>query len=301
MKERPSIRQLEYLVALADTLNFRRAAERSFVSQPALSAQIQKLEELLSVQLFERDSKRVLSTPVGLAVTEHARAVLARCDDLIARAESFEDPLAGSIRLGVIPTLAPYVLPRVLPRVRAKHPGLAVWIREDRTDALLDALHQGTLDVLLIALDPDLGDAETLLLFEEAFVALVPPGHRFEELGSIDEGELAGEQVLLLEDGHCMRSTTLAVCQATHANEVADFRASSLTTLVQMVANGIGITLLPESAVSVEVREGEAVVVPFRERAPVRRIGLAWRPGSARAEGYRALGEMLEDVGDSMV
>ncbi|MEO0478371.1 MAG: LysR substrate-binding domain-containing protein [Planctomycetota bacterium] len=297
MRERPSIRQLEYLVALADTLNFRRAAERCFVSQPALSAQIQKLEEMLGASLFERDSKKVLPTPVGLSVADHARRVLREADGLLDVAESFEDPLAGSIRLGVIPTLAPYVLPKVLPQIRRKHESLSVWIREDRTDELLAALQRGELDVLLLALDPDLGDVESLLLFDEAFVVATPQNHPFADRENVREEDLAGEQVLLLEDGHCMRATTLSVCHDAGACEVADFRASSLTTLVQMVGNGIGITLLPESAVEIESRRAEVVVVPFVDPPPTRRIGLAWRRGSSRGNGFRALGEMLEAGG----
>lgn len=293
-RDRPSIRQLEYLVALSETLNFRKAAERCYVSQPALSAQIKNLEDLLGVRLFERDARRVLPTPVGIEVAAHARAVLARCDELGEVAANFGDPLSGRLRLGVIPTVAPYVLPRVLPAVRTRFPKLELLIREEQTGALLEDLGAGRLDVLLLALDVDLGDLETQLLFEEAFVFAAPTSHRFARRKRITQDELDGERVLLLEDGHCLRESALEICRRGKAREVDDFRATSLGTLVQMVASGIGVTLLPEMAVPVEVRGGEIATVPFAPPAPTRQIGLAWRPTSARGAAFRVLGEEIE-------
>ncbi len=295
MHERPTIRQLEYLVALAETLNFRRAAENCFVSQPALSAQIQKLEQMLGVKLFERDPRRVLPTEIGTALAADARRVLEACDGLLERAQTSEDPLRGDLRLGAIPTVAPYVLPRVLPAVRQRYPDLRILLREDRTDSLLRALEHGDLDVLLLALEPDLGDVETLPLFDEAFVVAVPASHRLAGLDAVPESELASEQVLLLEDGHCLRESALEVCRRQGATELADFRATSLSTLVQMVAGGIGVTLLPAMAAPVEVRGDDLAVRPFAETPPVRRIGLAWRPSSLRKEGFRILGELIEE------
>ena len=295
-RERPSIRQLEYIVALADTLNFREAAARCFVSQPALSAQLQKLETLLGVRLFERDSRRVLPTAVGLAISARAKALLAQCDELVATASNFGDPLAGRLRLGVIPTLAPYVLPRVLPVVRERFPSLELLIREDRTASLRTELGAGRLDLLLLALEAELGDAETLLLFEEAFVVALPPGHRFARRKRLSQADLRGERVLLLEDGHCLRESALEICRRGRGSEVEDFRASSLGTLVQMVAGGLGITLLPELAVAVEVRAAAIETRPFVPPAPTRQIGLAWRPTSARKVGFRLLGEAIESA-----
>lgn len=296
MQERPSIRQLEYFVALSETLNFRKAAERCFVSQPALSAQIQKLEAILGVRLFERDARRVLPTAVGVEIAAKAREVLERCDQLGDVAQHFGDPLAGRLRLGVIPTVAPYVLPRVLPGVRARFPKLELLIREDRTSNLLAELSAGRLDVLLLALDVELGDVTTQLLFEEAFVFAAPSDHRLARRKRIAQDELEGERVLLLEEGHCLRDSALEVCRRGRAREVEEFRATSLGTLVQMVASGIGVTLLPEMAVSVEARAGEIAVVPFAPPPPVRQIGLAWRPTSGLGAGFRALGEYLETL-----
>lgn len=294
MPERPSIRQFEYLVALAETLNFRRAAERCYVSQPALSAQIQKLEDILGVKLFERDPRRVLVTPAGAEAAERARTVLAACDDFVRGVVHGGDPLSGRLRLGVIPTVAPYVLPRVLPAVRKRFPALELLIREDRTASLLGELEAGRLDLLLLALEAELGDAETMLLCEESFVLAMPKGHLLEKRQKVGQADLAGLAVLLLEDGHCLRSSTLEVCRAGGAHELVDFRATSLGTLVQMVASGIGVTLLPEMAVPVEVRSEEISVRPFATPAPLRRIGLAWRPQSPRKAAFRVLAEVLE-------
>ena len=294
MTERPSIRQLEYLVALAETLNFRRAAERCYVSQPALSAQIQKLEQQLGVKLFERDPRRVLPTAIGEELAADARAVLERCDVLVERAVSHVDPLRGDLHLGAIPTVAPYVLPRVLPAVRRAWPEMRVLLREDRTDALVASLERGDLDLLLLALEPVLGDAETLPLFDEAFVLALPKGHALAAKQSVTVEDLAGEEVLLLEDGHCLRDSTLELCRRSGAHEIADVRATSLGTLVQMVAGGIGVTLLPEMAVDVEVRGDDIELRPFAPPVPVRRVGLAWRRSSLRKDGYRRLGELIE-------
>jgi LysR family hydrogen peroxide-inducible transcriptional activator len=294
MSERPTIRQLEYLVALAETLNFRKAAERCYVSQPALSAQIKNLEELLGVRLFERDARRVLPTAVGIQVAAQAREVLGKCDELSAVAANFGDPLAGRLRLGVIPTVAPYVLPKVLPAVRRRFPKLELLIREDRTSALLEELGAGRIDLLLLALDVELGDVETQLLFEEAFVFAAPAGHRLGRRKRIGQEDLAGERVLLLEDGHCLRESALEICRRGKAREVDDFRATSLGTLVQMVASGVGVTLLPEMAVPIEVRAGEIATVPFAPPPPTRQVGLAWRPTSARGAAFRLLGEVIE-------
>ncbi|MGA0868850.1 MAG: LysR substrate-binding domain-containing protein, partial [Planctomycetota bacterium] len=208
----------------------------------------------------------------------------------------FGDPLAGRLRLGVIPTVAPYVLPRVLPGVRSRFPQLELLIREDRTSNLLQELAAGRLDVLLLALDVDLGDMTTQLLFEEAFVFAAPTSHRLARRKRIAQDELEGERVLLLEEGHCLRDSALEVCRRGRAREVEEFRATSLGTLVQMVASGIGVTLLPEMAVSVEARAGEIAVVPFAPPPPVRQIGLAWRPTSGLGAGFRALGEYLETL-----
>ena len=290
---RPSLRQLEYLVALADRLHFRAAAEASHVTQPALSAQIAQLEQDLGVQLFERDRRRVMPTAAGGAVVERARVILAQLDELVESTRTWRAPLAGRLRLGVIPTVGPYLLPKVLPDVRRKHPQLELLLREDRTPHLVEALAHGKLDLVLLALEADLGDARTLPLFRDEFVLLLPRGHRLAARKQVREADLADEQVLLLEDGHCLRDQALGLCQRAGAQELADLRASSMSTLVQMVASSFGVTLLPELAVPVEARGRELVTLPFTKPRPFRTIGLGWRPTSPRAAEFELLAQTL--------
>lgn len=199
---RPSLRQLEYLVAVADHLNFRRAAEATHVSQPALSTQIQRLEAILGIKLFERDRRTVVATQAGIAAAARARHVLQRVDELMEAASGFRRPLSGRLRLGVIPSIAPYLLPIALREVRARHPDLRLYLREDVTDRLLDQLHDGHLDVVLLALEAQLGDVHTHPLFDDPFVLAVPKEHPLARRVRVRESDLAGEGVLLLEDGH---------------------------------------------------------------------------------------------------
>lgn len=294
----PTLRQLEYLVAIADAGGFHRAAEACHVSQPGLSAQVKQLEDLLGVQLIERGRRRVLLTPAGRAVTERARGVLRAARELVDEARVHARPLSGVLRLGVIPTIAPYWLPRVLPGVRARLPELQLRLVEDTTERLVEALDEGRLDLLLLALEADLGNAETLPLARDPFRVAMARSHPLAKRRRLRESDLANETVLLLEDGHCLRDQALAVCGATAMTEVGDFRASSLTTLVQMVATGAGVTLLPESAIDVELRSSdELVAVPLQgsagRPAPSRTIGLAWRRTSPRGAEFRQLAPLL--------
>lgn len=199
---RPTIRQFEYLAALAEKLHFGQAAEAAHVSQPGLSAQIRQLEETLGVRLFERTRRRVLPTEAGIEAAARARRILALVDDLVDGARARRNPLTGSLRLGAIPTVAPYLLPRALPEVRRLYPELRLLIREERTDRLVAALADGDLDLLVLALEADLGESESAPLFEDPFVLAVPAGHRLAERERIREADLDGEAVLLLEDGH---------------------------------------------------------------------------------------------------
>lgn len=292
---RPTLRQLEYVVSVADLSSFHRAAEACHVSQPGLSAQIKQLESQLGVQLFERDKRRVLITAAGREVVERARRLLTASDELVEAAHTFSAPLAGPLRLGVIPTIAPYLLPRVLPAVRRAHPELSLRLREDQTEHLLAQLDAGQLDLLLLALEADLGEVETLPLFRDHFMLALPNEHPLTEQDDIDERWLNGEQVLLLDDGHCLRDQALGVCGRSGMSEIGDFRATSLSTLVQMVAGGDAITLLPELALPVEcARMAEFSVRPFRDPAPFRTIGLAWRRSSPRGEAFHQLAELMQ-------
>jgi LysR family transcriptional regulator, hydrogen peroxide-inducible genes activator len=293
---RPTVRQLEYAVAVAEHLSFRRAAEASAVTQPALSAQIQQLEALLGVQLFERDRRRVLLTAAGAEIVAQARAVLGQLDRLAELAHGRSAPLTGPLRLGVIPTIAPYLLPRVLPAVRRAHPALQLSLREDQTARLVEQLGDGRLDLLLLALPVEGVVAESMTLYDEPFLFAAPADHPLSGAGEVGEAELSGHGVLLLEDGHCLRDQALSVCAAVGARESDGLRATSLGTLAQMVANGLGVTLLPELSVDTEAPPGSNIAVrPFREPAPTRTIGLMWRRTSARGDEYRLLGELLRD------
>jgi len=288
-----TLRQLEYAVAVADHGSFHAAARACHVTQPGLSAQIRQLEHQLGVTLFERSRRRVLLTRAGDEVVRRARGLLTGVVDLEQAARAVAEPLTGTLRFGVIPTVAPYLLPAVLPAVRRRHPQLVLRLHEARTDQLVAMLQTGELDLLLLALEADLAGLETWPLFEDPFVAALPARHRLASRKALREADLREEQVLLLADGHCLRDQVLSVCESSGAAEADDFRASSLTTLVQMVAGGAGMTLLPELAVRVEGATRDLALVPFRKPAPARTIGLAWRPSSPRAEEFRALGALL--------
>jgi len=295
VKARPSIRQLECAVAVADALHFGRAARACAITQPALSAQVQAFEELLGLRLFERGRRGVIVTSAGAPVIEQARAALASLDRLVESAASHAEPLAGTLRLGVIPTVAPYLLPPLLPAVRRAWPKLRLVLREEQTARLVEQLALGALDLLLLALPVERAGLEELPLLSDPFVFVAPAGHPLARAKTpLAESALAGEEILLLEDGHCLRAQALDVCRRAGAEVPGRIQATSLSTLVQMVANGLGVTLLPERALAVELRPDTGLVArPFKKPAPTRTLGLAWRPGSARAGEYRLLGQTL--------
>jgi LysR family hydrogen peroxide-inducible transcriptional activator len=294
--ERPSIRQLECLVAVADRLSFRKAAETLGISQPALSAQVQLAEQLLGVQVFERDRRSVLITPAGEDVVGRARVALEAVDTVSSVARERAEPLVGPLRLGVIPTIAPYWLPPLLPEVRRRFSKLELVLREDQTARLLAQLHAGQLDVALLAL-PVPGDVTTAPIAREEFVLAAPRGAAIcARRGKLGEADLADEKVLLLEDGHCLRDQALAVCERGGAVEAMEVRATSLPTLVQMVAGGLGVTLLPEAAAAALVpARGAVQCAPFAKPPPGRTIGLAWRTSSGRLREFRLLGDLLRE------
>ncbi|NOT31365.1 MAG: LysR family transcriptional regulator, partial [Planctomycetes bacterium] len=263
--ERPGLRQLECAVAVAEQLSFRRAAEACFISQPALSLQIQQLESLLGTRLFERDRRRVLLTPAGEQLLPHLRGALLALDGLVEAARALGDPLAGTLRLGVIPTVAPYVLPGVIGPLRKRFPKLRLLLREDHTARLVERVQEGKLDLALLALEAELGNLATHALYSDPFVLVTPASHALAgralaRAKNITDADLADQDVLLLEDGHCFRNQALSLCQRAGARELVDFRATSLNTLVRMVASGTGITLLPAMAVATEVRTQDRLV-----------------------------------------
>ncbi|MFC7331564.1 LysR substrate-binding domain-containing protein [Rhodocista pekingensis] len=290
-----TLRQLRYLVALADTLHFGRAAAACHVSQPSLSAQIQQLESILGTALVERTKHRVLLTPAGTDTVRRARDVLAAVGDMSQMARAAGQPLCGALRLGVIPTIGPYLLPRALPGLRRDYPTLRLYLREDLTGRLLDRLRSGDLDAAVLALPVAEPGLETVDLFEEPFLVALPQNHPLTERAAVRQSDLSGEVLLLLEDGHCFRDQALDVCRLSGAREDPGFAATSLPTLVEMVAGGLGLTLLPARAAPLLTAAGQVVLRPFAAPVPVRRVGLAWRRGSAReADLHRLAGHLAE-------
>ena len=289
-----TLRQLQYVVAIAETLSFRQAAERCAVSQPSLSAQVAQLERTLGVRLFERTRRRVLPTPAGEELLARARDVLREADDLVDAAARLADPFAGTLRIGVIPTISPYLLPEIAPVLRARHARLRLRWTEDKTAALIARLRAGDLDAALVALEADLGDVDRETIGHDAFVLATPLGHPLGvKTGPARARDLDGVPVLLLDDGHCFRDQALAWCS--RAQEL-DYRATSLATLTQMVADGAGVTLLPALAVPIENRRGDLRIRAFAPPAPGRTIGLVWRRGTPLATALRAVAATIRGV-----
>ncbi len=289
-----TLQELRYLVALADNGHFARAAEACHVGQPTLSTQLKKLELDLGVTLFERDKHHQMGpTPIGLEIIERARLALEVVDQIRGLALRGHDPMNGPLRLGVMPTLGPYLIPHLLPVLRERLPKLRLLLREDLTAHLLERLRQARLDTLLLALPVRADDLEVLPLFREPFVVALPEGHALAAKAAISEVELADEKVLLLEEGHCMREQALALCGGAPSDEREELKATSIETLRQMVAAGVGCTLLPKLAALPGVGSIQNGMVQIREFAhpePTRTIGLVWRRRCPRAAAMRQLG-----------
>jgi LysR family transcriptional regulator, hydrogen peroxide-inducible genes activator len=289
------LKDLRYLVAVADTRHFGRAAERSFVSQPTLSAQLKKLEEYLGVQLIERAPKRVALTAAGEKIVERARRILEASEEIVELAKGHGDPLAGRLKLALLPTIGPYLLPHVAAKLRKSLPRLELMLYEYQTDLMLEKLHAGEIDVGILALPVPLDGLDVYQLYKEPFAVAMPANHRLSGRSTIRIGDLDHETLLLLEDGHCLRDQALEICAGTNLHEKQDFRATSLETLRQMVAAGVGITLLPELAGRGAYGNARGVTIrPFAKPIPTRTIGAVWRKSSARREVILALAKQIE-------
>jgi LysR family transcriptional regulator, hydrogen peroxide-inducible genes activator len=288
------LKDLRYLVAVADTGHFGEAAERCFVSQPTLSAQLKKLEEYLGVRLIERQPRRATLTQPGEQVVARARLILTASDEVLAIAQTFRDPLAGRLRVAMIPTVGPYVLPRVAPVVRRELPRLDLLLFEYQTAAILDKLHTGEIDVGVLALPVEQDGLIARKLYDENFNVALPEHHRLARQATVRIADLADECLLLLEEGHCLRDQALEVCGRIALHERQDFRATSLETLRQMVAAGAGVTLLPELAGGGAYGNARGVVIrPLVRPRPHRRIGAVWRGSSARQAAIQAFCDIL--------
>ena len=292
-----NLRDLHYLVALADHRHFGRAAAASFVSQPTLSTQIRKLENELGVTLIERAPRKVMLTPAGHDIAERARRILAEVDQLKESARRTRDPEAGSVRLGIFPTLGPYLLPHVLPQIRERFPRLELLLIEEKTEVVLRQLREGRLDVGVLALPLHDEQLHVEFLFEEPFVLAVPRTHPLAKRSTLSLHDLAHERLLLLEDGHCLRDQALDVCTLAGSGERNGFRATSLETLRQMVAANVGITLLPTLSVKPPVAHSEDIhLLRFRDSHPSRRIGMVWRRSSAMAGFLLKLADVFRSL-----
>ena len=291
-----TLRELHYLVALADHGHFGRAAEACCVSQPTLSTQLRKLEEYLGVVLFERTNRTLRVTPLGEQIVAKARQVLAEADSIVALARRQTAPLSGPFNLGVIPTLGPYLLPWLLPALRNAYPELRLIVHEDLTDHLLERLEAHRIDAALLALPVEQEELTSLALFDEPFFFACPAGHPLAEVESVKMAELQEAQLLLLTDGHCLRQQALAVCglaKAPSAHAGTDFRATSLETIRQMVAAGLGCTLLPAMALG----NGQDRHLKIRPLSTVasRRVGLVWRKSYFRIADLQCLAGVIRD------
>jgi LysR family hydrogen peroxide-inducible transcriptional activator len=292
-----NLKDLKYLTALADTGHFGKAAERCFVSQPTLSAQLKKLEEFLGVKLVERQPKNVQLTEVGKQIVVRARRMLDESDEIIALARSNTDPLAGKLKLGLIPTIGPYLLPRVMQKIRKAIPDLGLMLYEYQTEELLKRLRDGEIDLGIMALPVVQDGLETRTLYEEAFTVALPNHHPLAAKSTIKVQDLKGQTLLLLEDGHCLRDQALEVCSRVDVREAEDFRATSLETLRQMVVAGLGVTLLPELAVESPFGSQRGLTIrQFTKPAPSRTVGAVWRKSSTRAPAIAAVCDVVDAV-----
>src|SRR5512137_1636217 len=291
-----TLRQLQYAAAVAELRSFRRAAEHCHVSQPSLSAQVIQVEAQLGARLFERASRRVLVTAAGESLLPRLRRLLLEADDLVDAARQLGDPLSGTLRLGVIPTVSPYLLPLLVPALRERHPRLAiVWV-EEKTPVLAASLQEGAIDAALLALEAEVGEVDREVVAVDPFVLAAPPGHPLvRATGPATPQELRGAGFLLLDDGHCFRDQALAYCSAARGREL-DFRATSLATLAQMVAGGAGVTLLPRISIPVENRRSELVVRRLASPEPHRTIALVWRPRSPLGPALRRLALTMREA-----
>lgn len=293
----PTLRQLQFLAALKSAGSFVRAAEAAGVTQPTLSAGIKELEAVLGVQLVERGRAGAVLTAAGEETMRRASEVLAQMEGLVRAARRAGGPLSGSFRLGAIPTIAPFLLPRALKALKAGYPDLRLVLKEDVSARLVEGLRARTLDAAIIALPYEAAGIETEIIADDEFLLVTPPGHKLSTRKKLAPADLAGEDLLLLEDGHCLRDHALSVCKLPQSRAAAEVGATSLHTLVQMVAGGMGVTLLPKLAADGGVARGAAVSVR-RFEGPVigRAIGIAWRAGGARATDARLIAATLRGV-----
>jgi LysR family hydrogen peroxide-inducible transcriptional activator len=298
MHNLPTPRQLRYLCALAEHLHFGRAAAACAVTQSTLSAGLQELEAMLGATLVERTKRRVMLTPLGRELAVRARQLLRAEEDMVALAQSAAEPLSGELRLGIIPTIGPYLLPAALPLLRARYPKLRLYLREEQTADLTLGLTEGRLDLVVLALPYEIGDLETMAIGKDELFLVCPADHPLAAVTAVSSADLSNAEMLLLEDGHCLRHHALEACELAGPGRREAFQGTSLKTLVAMVAGGLGVTLLPGIALASEIGgDGQLVARPLTTPAAAREIALAWRKSSPREAEFRLFGELLREAG----
>lgn len=289
-----NLRDLEYLVALQEQKHFRKAAEKCFVSQPTLSGQIAKLEEELGLLLIERTSRKVIFTHAGDELAAKARVILLEVKGLKDMAKSFQAPMAGPLHVGLIPTVAPYLLPKIVPHIRSEFSEMELFLYEEQTNVLLQRLEEGELDCLLLAYLPEMDRFGAIDLFDEPLMLAMPSNHKWQQQKEVELSKLSGEQVLMLEDGHCLRDQAMGYCFAAGAKEDTSFKATSLETLRHMVAAGMGITLLPQLAIPDTEEQSGICYRRFSSPEPSRRISLLYRNNSVRRPCFNQLAKLIQ-------
>jgi LysR family hydrogen peroxide-inducible transcriptional activator len=295
MTHLPTTKQLRYFVALEQYEHFGKAAESCFVSQPAFSVAIKELENMLNIQLVDRTNKNVTVTSLGRDVARQARVVLRELEDLVEMAKGNQLPLTGPLKLGVIPTIAPFLLPRLLPALRAEFPDLRLYLKEDLTERIYERLMDGELDLILIALPYELRNTTDMVLFEDRFFLAHQQNSALIRPGDYDLNELPSDSILLLEDGHCLRDHALSACNIKNVDKVSNITATSLLTLVQMVDADLGITYLPEMAVNSSLLKNTRIKTTPMEPGSSRQIGLVWRKASTRQDEFTMLGNFIKE------
>jgi len=291
----PTVKQLRYLVELEKHAHFGKAAEACFVSQSAFSVAIRELESTLGTQLFDRTNKRVTITAMGQEIVVQARLVIRDLEALMDMAWVSSEPLSGKLRLGVIPTISPFLLPKLLPQLRSHFPQLQLYLQEDTTQRVYERLMSGELDLILIAFPYELRNVEKMKLFNDQFLLAYKTGSQFIDKQKVTVDHLQSESILLLEDGHCLRDHVLSACKIRNLNKVSHFAASSLLTLIEMVEADLGVTYLPEMAKDSPMLKNTNIKTQAMPKSSHREIGLIWRKGSARGKEFKMLGEFIKE------
>lgn len=289
----PTLKQLRYLLALNEVQHFGKAAKACFVSQPAFSVAIKELETLLNVQLVDRTNKSVTITSIGQRIIQQAQLCVRDAEGLLEIARDYQSPLTGILKMGVIPTIAPFLLPKVLPKIHKKFPDLELYFKEDQSEKIYHQLMAGELDILLLALPYELKNTEQFILFRDRFMLANHAKSQLVDSENYKFNKLASESILLLEEGHCLRDHALSACKLRKPDKISRFSATSLFTLVQMVESDLGITFLPEMALGSALLRGTKIRLTALQENSYREIGLVWRKGSARSEEFKQLAELI--------